>query len=62
MWMKLSKLIMNYKNSFYMLVNKKRTKMNFKLYIYHHPIELKNSIKYLGIHMDKELSCKIHIH
>ena len=39
-----------------MLVGKKRTKLtNFKLYINHYPIELKNSIKYLGIHLDREL-------
>ena len=45
-----------------MLVGKKHTKLtNFKLYINHYPIELKNSIKYLGIHLDKELSWKTHI-
>ena len=38
-----------------MLVGKKRLKlMNFKLYINHYPIELKNSIKYLEIHLDRE--------
>ena len=66
--MKLNKLItgINYKKSCYMLVGKKRiaTKLtNFKLYrpIDHYPIELKNSIKYLGIHLDRELSGKTHI-
>ena len=45
-----------------MLVGKKRTKMtNFRLYIDQYPIELKNSIKYLGIHLDTELSWKNHI-
>ena len=48
--------------SCYMLVGKKRTKLtNFKLYINHYPIELKNSIKYLRIHLDRELSWKTHI-
>ena len=43
--------------SCYMLIGEKRTKLtNFKLYIYHYPIELKISIKYLGIHLDRELS------
>ena len=42
-----------------MLVGKNRTKMtNFRLLIDHYPIELKNSIKYLGIHLDGELSGK----
>ena len=60
--MKLNKLTINYKKSCYVLVGEKRTKLtNFKLYINHYPIELKNSIKYLGIHLDRELSCKIHI-
>ena len=41
-WIKLNKLTINYKKSCYMLVGKKRTKMtNFRLYIDHHPIELK---------------------
>ena len=45
-----------------MLVGKKRTKLtNFKLYINHYPIKLKNSIKYLGIHLDRELLWKTHI-
>ena len=45
-----------------MLVGKKRTKMtNFRLYIDQYPIELKNSIKYQGIYLDRELSWKIHI-
>ena len=61
-WMKLNKLTINYKKSCYMLVGKKRTKMtNSRLYIDHHPIELKNSIKYQGIHLDRELSWKNHI-
>ena len=60
--MKLNKLTINYKKSCYMLVGKKRTKLtNFKLYINHYPIELKNSIEYLGIHLDRELSWKTHI-
>ena len=50
------------KKLLYMLVGKKRTKLtDFKLYINHYPIELKNSIKYVGIHLDRELSRKIHI-
>ena len=45
-----------------MLVGKKRTKLtNFRLYIDRYPIEFKNSIKYLGIHLDRELSWKNHI-
>ena len=61
-WMKLNKLTINYKKRCYMLIGKKRTKMtNFRLYIDHNPIELKNSIKYLGIHLDRELSWKNHI-
>ena len=61
-WMKLNKLTINYKKSCYMLVGKKRTKLtNFKLYINHYPIELKNSIKYLRIHLGRELSWKTHI-
>ena len=60
--MKLNKLTINYKKSSYMLVGKKRTKMtNFRLHIDHYPIELKNSFKYLGIHLDRELSWKNHI-
>ena len=45
-----------------MLVGKKRTKItNFGLYIDHYPIELKISIKHLGIPLDRELSWKNHI-
>ena len=45
-----------------MVVGKKRTKMtNIRLYVDHYPIELKNSIKCLGIHLDRELSWKNHI-
>ena len=45
-WMKLNKLTINYKKRCYMLVGKKRTKItNFRLYVDHYPIELKNSIK-----------------
>ena len=45
-----------------MLVGKKRTKLtNFKLYINHYSIELKNSIEYLGIHLGRELSWKTYI-
>ena len=45
-----------------MLVGKKRTKIsNFRLYVDHYPIELKNSIKYLRIQLDRELSWKNHI-
>ena len=59
-WMKLNKLIINYKKSCYMLVGKKRTKLtNFKLCINHYPIELKNSIKYLGIHKKKNCRGKL---
>ena len=60
--MKLNKLTINYKKSSYMLVGKKRTKItNFRLYVDHYPIELKNSIKYLGINLDRELSWENHI-
>ena len=58
-WMKLNKLTINYKKAAICLLVKKRTKMtNFRLYIDHHPIELKNSIKYLESHLDRELSWK----
>ena len=61
-WMKLNKLTINYKKSCYMLVGKKRIKLtSFKLYINHYPIELKKSITYLEIHLDRELSWKTHI-
>ena len=54
--MKLNKLTINYQKSCDMLVSKKRTKMtNFRRYFDHYRIELKNSIKYLGIHLDREL-------
>ena len=49
----------NYKKAAICLLVKKRTKMtNFRLYINHYPIELKKSIKYLRIHLDRELSWK----
>ena len=61
-WMKLNKLTINYQKSCYMLIRKKSIKTtNFQLNIDHHPIELKNSIRYLGVQLDKELTWKTHI-
>ena len=56
--MKLNKLTINYKISCNMLAGKKCTKIiNFKNYQF----QIKNSIKYLGIHLYRELLWKNHI-
>ena len=56
-WMKLNKLIINYQKSCYMVVAKTLVNTtDFKLFINHNYIELKNHVKYLGVLVDSKLS------
>jgi len=61
-WKKINKLTINYKKSCYMIVAKNTVKKtHFELSINHNLINLKNEVKYLGVHLDNKLTWKPYI-
>ena len=64
-WIKLNRLSLNYKKTSTISFSRKKTKPlddNFSIYTEKAPIEVKNTIKYLGVLIDSKLSWTNHIH
>lgn len=61
-WMRKNKLTLNYEKSNFMIIGNKLSKTNgFKLVINKHVIPQTNSVKYLGVILDNNLSWQPHI-
>ena len=61
-WLKQNKLILNYKNSNFMMIgNAMQNSTNFEVIVNHNNISLTNSVKYLGVILDNKLTWQTHI-